>query len=155
MKAMDILKRCRSAEEDKTRLSQLIEQRRELLDGLTGPRMDANGGGRGSPDPDKTGRLMADIDELERKKAEREEEQEVEKVATTSMMDWLSLTEGKILHLYYIGGMNTSEIGRKEKYTVGYVRKEKRKAEGKLEMLSEEQVATLVPRWYLERMGER
>lgn len=155
MKAMDILKRCRSAEEDKARLTQLIDQRRELLDGLTGPRMDAIGGGRGSPDPDKTGRILADIDELERKKAEREEEQEVEKVATSSMMDWLSLTEGKILHLYYIGMMNTSEIGRKEKYTVGYVRKEKRKAEGKLEMLSEEQVATLVPRWYLERMGER
>ena len=86
MDAMTILSRCREAAHDIERLAQLIAQRRGVLDGLSGPQMDPNGGGRGSQDPDKVGRIVADIDELERKKQRREEEQEVEKVAVTAMI---------------------------------------------------------------------
>ena len=89
MDAMTILRRCREAGHDIERLEQLIAQRREVLDGLSGPQMDPNGGGRGGADPDKVGRIVADIDELERKKQRREDEHEVEKVAATAMMDWL------------------------------------------------------------------
>lgn len=150
MDAMTILKRCRAAERDIERLEQLIAQRRAVLDGLSGPQLDPNGGGRGGQDPDKTGRIVADIDELERKKQQREEEHEVEKVAVTAMMDWLPIMEGKVIFGYYVDGLTTAEISKKEKYTMGYVRKAKRRGEELLGMVYEEKISELVPRWYLE-----
>ena len=151
---MSILRSCRKAEQDKERLEQLIAQRREVLDSLSGPRMDPNGGGKGSPDPDKTGRIVADIDELERKLQQRRDEHEVEKVAVTAMMDWLPIMEGKVLHKYYVNGMTTAEIAKAEKYTMGYIRKAKRRGEELLRMVSLERVREVVPRWYLERREE-
>ena len=156
MDAMTILRRCREAAHDIERLAQLIAQRRGVLDGLSGPQMDPNGGGRGSQDPDKVGRIVADIDELERKKQRREEEQEVEKVAASAMMDLVPILEGKVLYAYYVNGMTTGEIARKEKYQAGYLRKVKRNGEELLRMLSEEKIATMVPGWYLrERSGRK
>ena len=156
MDAMTILRRCREAAHDIERLAQLIAQRRGVLDGLSGPQMDPNGGGRGSQDPDKVGRIVADIDELERKKQRREEEQEVEKVAVTAMMDWLPITEGKVLYHYYVNGLSTTEIARKEKYQASYLRKVKRNGEEMLRMVNPERVDELVPGWYMrERSGRK
>ena len=66
MNAMTIMKRCRTGKDDIARIQQRIEQRRDLLDSIGAPPMDPNGGGRGSGDKDKTGRILADIDLLER-----------------------------------------------------------------------------------------
>lgn len=150
MDAMTILRRCREAGHDIERLEQLIAQRREVLDGLSGPQMDPNGGGRGGADPDKVGRIVADIDELERKKQRREDEHEVEKVAATAMMDWLETTEGKVIFEFYVNNLTTAQIAKAKNYSQGYVRKVKANAEGKLRMVSEERISELVPRWYLE-----
>ena len=66
MNAITILKRCRAAKNDIERLQQRIEQRRDVLGSLSAPQADPNGGSHGTGDKDKIGRILADIDELER-----------------------------------------------------------------------------------------
>lgn len=149
MEAMTILKRCRTAKNDIQRLRQRIGQRRDVLTSLSAPQADPNGGSRGTGDKDKTGRILADIDQLEREIAARREAYEAEKVAACALMDMLPDLEGRVLYDYYVRCWDTPEIARKEKYTAGYVRKQKRSAEQLLEMLSPERVATVLPAWYL------
>ena len=153
MNAMTIMKRCRAAKSDVERLKQRIEQRRDVLDSLSAPQADLNGGSRGSGDKDKIGRILAEIDELEREKDARQEEGEVERVAACALMDMVPDLEGKILFGYYVKRLDTTAIARKEKYTMGYVRKVKRAAEQLLEMIGPERVDSTLPAWYLKEKG--
>ena len=123
MKAIIILKRCRAARNDIERLQQRIDQWQDVLTSLSAPQADPNGGSRGSGDKDKTGRIYAEIDALEREKTARQERAEVEKMATRALMDMVPDLEGKILFDYYARGWDTPRIAREEKYTAGYVRK--------------------------------
>ena len=145
MNAMTIMRRCRSGRDDIARIQQRIEQRRDLLDSIGAPPMDPNGGGRGNGDKDKTGRILGDIDLLEREMEARREAENAEKVAAVSLVEMVPDTEGKVLYDYYVKGWDTTEIARKEKYTPGYVRKTKRSGEKLLEMLGPERVAAVLP----------
>lgn len=153
MNAMEILKRCRAAKSDIERLQQRIEQRRDVLNSLSAPQADPNGGSRGSGDKDKIGRILAEIDELEREKDARQEEGEVERVAACALMDMVPDLEGKILFGYYVKRLDTTAIARKEKYQTSYVRRVKRDAEKLIEMLSEENVNRTLPAWYKKEKG--
>lgn len=149
MKAITILRRCRTAKEDIERLAQRIAQRHDVLTALSAPQADPNGVIRGGGGSDKMGRIMGDIDQLEREKTAREDAEQAEKMAACALMDMVPDLEGKILYAYYVRCVDTGEIARKEKYTPGYVRKTKRRAEQLLEMISEERVNALLPPWYL------
>lgn len=153
MKAITILKRCRAAKGDIERLKQRIEQRWDVLNSLSAPQADPNGGSRGTGDKDKTGRILAEIDELEREKEARDEAYEAEKVAALALTDMVPDLEGKVLFGYYVKRMDTPEIARKEKYTAGYVRKTKRNAEQLLDMLDPDKVNATLPAWYLREKG--
>ena len=156
MNAMTILNRCRAARSDISRLEQRIERWREILDGISAPQADPNGGSRGSGDKDKTGRILADIDLLEREIAARREAENVEKAAACALMDMVPELEGKVLYDYYVKRWDTPEIAKKEKYTAGYVRKAKRSGEQLLDMLSPERVRSTLPAWYLkEKEGDK
>lgn len=153
MKAIIILKRCRAARNDIERLRQRIDQWQDVLTSLSAPQADPNGGSRGSGDKDKTGRIYAEIDALEREKTARQERAEAEKVATRALMDMVPDLEGKILFDYYARGWDTPKIAREEKYTAGYVRKTKRAAEQLLDMLDPVRVDSTLPAWYLREKG--
>jgi hypothetical protein len=153
MKAIIILKRCRAARNDIDRLQQRIDQWRDVLTSLSAPQADPNGGSRGSGDKDKTGRIYAEIDALEREKTARQERAEAERVATRALMDMVPDLEGRVLYDYYVKRMDTPEIARKEKYTAGYIRKTKRNAEQLLDMLGQERVRSVLPPWYLREKG--
>ena len=153
MKAIIILKRCRAARNDIERLQQRIDQWQDVLTSLNAPQADPNGGSRGSGDKDKTGRIYAEIDALEREKTARQERAEVEKMATRALMDMVPDLEGKILFDYYARGWDTPKIAREEKYTAGYVRKTKRAAEQLLDMLDPVRVDSTLPAWYLREKG--
>lgn len=153
MKAIIILKRCRAARNDIERLQQRIDQWQDVLTSLSAPQADPNGGSRGSGDKDKTGRIYAEIDTLEREKTARQERAEVEKMATRALMDMVPDLEGKILFDYYARGWDTPKIAREEKYTAGYVRKTKRAAEQLLDMLDPVRVDSTLPAWYLREKG--
>ena len=153
MKAMTILKRCRSAKSDLSRIRQRIEQWREVLDSISAPQADPNGGSRGTGDRDKIGRILADIDALEREAEARKEAERAERVAVCALMDELPDLEGRVLYDYYVKRWDTGEIARKEKYTAGYVRKAKRNGEQLLEMIGSEKVDRTLPAWYLREKG--
>ena len=153
MKAMIILKRCRAAKSDIGRLQQRIDQWRDVLTSLSAPQADPNGGSRGTGDKDKTGKILADIDALEREIAARRDAYEAEKVSACALMDMVPDLEGRVLYDYYVKRWDTPEIARKEKYTAGYVRKTKRNAEQLLEMLDPDRVRGTLPAWYLREKG--
>lgn len=153
MNAMTILKRCRAAKSDIGRLQQRIDQWHDVLTSLSAPQADPNGGSRGTGDKDKTGKILADIDVLEREKEARKEAYEAEKVSACALMDMVPDLEGRVLYDYYVKRMDTPEIARKEKYTAGYVRKMKRNAEQLLDMLDPDRVKATLPAWYLREKG--
>ena len=155
MKALDILKRCRAARTDISRLQQRIDRWREMLDSIGAPQADPNGGSRGSADPDKVGRIMGEIDALEREIARRKEGQQAEAASALALLDTLPDLESKILYAYYVKRQDTPEIARREKYTAGYVRKVKRGGETLLDMLSAERVTATLPAWYLREEEDK
>ena len=123
MDAITILKRCRGAEEDLERLRQRLQQRHEILTAIGAPQPDPIGGGRGSVDPDKYGRIMADIDQLERQMQSRQEDYRAEAAAAAALMDLVPDLEGKVLYSYYVRRMSVPAIAKKESYQPGYLRK--------------------------------
>ena len=155
MRAITILKRCRAARSDMERLQQRIDQWRDVLTSLSAPQADPSGGSRGTGDRDKTGRIYAEIDALEREMTARREAAEAEKVAVRALMDMIPDLEGKVLFDYYAKGWDTPRIARQEKYTAGYVRKTKRNGEMLLDMLDPERVDGTLPPWYLREKGGR
>lgn len=154
MKAITILKRCREAEKDIARINVRIRQWREILDSLSAPQADPNGGSRSTGDPDKNGRVMAEVDQLERERQARQEAWEAEKVATQALLDMVPILESEVLYLYYVQQMDTTAIARRKKYTPGYVRKTKRGGEQLLAMLAPERVNGTLPAWYLKERRE-
>lgn len=150
---MEILKRCRAAKGDIERLEQRIAQRRDVLGNISAPQADPNGGSRTQGPGDKIPRILAEIDELERQKGVREDEERAEQAAAAALMDMVPILEGRVLFAYYVSRMDTSEIARKEKYTAGYVRKTKRNAEQMLAMISPERADRLLPPWYQREKG--
>ena len=155
MNAMTILNRCRAARNEIARLKQRIEQRYEILDGLSAPQADPIGGSHGSTDPDKIGRILADIDQLKREMKAREEAQMAEKASAVALLDMVPELESKVLYAYYVQGKDTTAIARKEKYQASYLRKVKRNAEQLLEMLSPDRVTGTLPAWYLRERWEK
>ena len=102
MDAMTILRRCRESDEDIRRLEQRIAQRRMAMDSLQAPQMDPNGGSRGSGDPDKTGRMVAELDLLERDRDRRNEERNAEIASACALLDMVPELESKVLYAYYV-----------------------------------------------------
>lgn len=149
MKALTILRRLREAKTDISRLQLRIDQRMEVLDSIGAPSPDPNGGSRGSADPDKIGRVMADVDLLEREMEGRKNAEKAEAASALILLDMLPDAENRVLYDYYVKRWDTPAIARKEKYTAGYVRKVKRSGEQLLEMVTAEQVAATLPAWYL------
>ena len=153
MDAMTILRRCRESEEDIRRLEQRIAQRRMAMDSLQAPQMDPNGGSRGSGDPDKTGRMVAELDLLERDRDRRNEERNAEIASACALLDMVPELESKILYGYYVLGEDTTVIAHRENFQPNYTRRKKRDGEKLLDLLTPERVAGTLPRWYLEREG--
>ena len=152
MKAIHLLERCRSADDEIERLRISVRQKRALATSISAPPGDPNGGGRGSGgDHDKIGRLAADIADLEERIAQREQEKSVEIAAASVLMDHLPGLESKILYGYYLRGESTGAVARRLKYQPNYVRRKKREAERILEELAPAQVAETLPRWYLQQ----
>lgn len=150
MNAVDILKHCRTAKREIEDIQEQINRKREILTALPTLKTDDTGGGHGTKEQDRTGRILADIDLLEREIQTREAERNAESIAAVTFLDRLPTIESKILYEYYIKMRSTEEIAAKNNYTGGYVRKSKRAAEKKLEFIRFEDIKYLFPEWYQE-----
>lgn len=153
MEAITIFKRCRAAAGDIRRLNQRIMQWRDAMTSISAPQADPNGGSHGTGDPDKNGRMLAEIDSLERSLAARKEARTVEIAAACVLLDQLQELESKVLHGYYIRQESIAAIARRLQYQDSYLRKVKINAEKALGDLTEDQVAAALPPWYLQEYG--
>lgn len=149
MKAMDILRRCRSAASDISRTQQRIAQRRDALTYIAAPQIRADGTDRSARSSDKTSELMADIDGLERALEQRRNQQQAEIVAALVLLDCLPETDSGILYRYYIKRDSVPSIAAAMGFTDGYIRKVKADAESRLDSLQEARVAAALPAWYM------
>lgn len=147
---MVILQRCREAAEEIAQIEARIRRQRETMEAMGGMRMDPIGGGKGTADPDRMGRMMAKLDGIEREKARRERERDAEIYSAGLLVDMLPNLEGEILHQYYVMGLSTGQIGRKMGYTGSYVRKKKADGEAVMgQIISPERAAGTLPEWYV------
>ena len=153
MEAITILKRCRAAAGDIRRLTQRIQQRRDAMTSIASPQADPNGGSHGQSDPDKIGRMLAEIDDLEQNLEARKQARTVEIAAACVLLDKLPELESSVLHGYYIRQESTANIARRLKYQDSYLRKVKVNAEKALGELTADQVAAALPSWYLREYG--
>lgn len=154
MDALTILKRCRAADEDIRRLEQRIQQRRDAMTSINAPQADPDSGSRGPRDPDKIGKILGDIDILERRLTARKQARNVELAAACVLLDGLQAMESSVLHAYYVRQEDTAVIARRMKYRDSYIRKIKARGERHLSAMAPEQVAATLPPWYLKEQGE-
>ena len=154
MEAITILKRCRNAAGDIRKLRESIQRRREALYNIGAPQADPNGGSRSQGEHDKTGKLLGDIDALERRLEARNQARPVELAAACVLLDMLPELESKVLHAYYIKHESTPGIARRLKYQESYIRKVKRRGENILGELTPDQVGETLPAWYLRNEGK-
>ena len=153
MEAITIFKRCRAAAGDIRRLTQRIQQRRDAMTSISAPQADPNGGSHSQGDPDIMGKMMADIDELERSLEARKQARTVEIAAACVLLDKLQDPESSVLHGFYIKQESTASIARRLKYQDSYIRKVKINGEKALGELTADQVAAALPPWYLREYG--
>lgn len=155
MDAITILRRCRQSQIEIERLETQVWQRRDAMSSLQGPRMDPDGGSRPTGDQDKIGRMIGDVDAIERRLQDRRQEQAVETASSCAMLDMLPDLESRVLYGYYVKRMTTAQVAKRERYQESYVRKVKRRGENALRLLTPERVRDTLPRWYLERETEK
>ncbi len=153
MKAITILRRCREAGGDMSRIFQRIDRRREAMLNITPP-AEHDGGGRGTSEQDKFAALVGDIDGLERAAKARQDAYRVELAAACVLLDALPEAESGVLHEYYVKGQKVSVIALKKGCTDGYIRKVKAEAERLLSQIPEERVVATLPAWYLREGGK-
>ena len=155
MQAMVILKRCRDAKKEISRLNLRIQQREELAGSIGAPALDPNRVGRsGGGDPDKNGRLAAEIVDLKEELRRRRERKAVEEASSCALVDFAPELESKVLYGYYVLRQSTEDIAVAEKYQPGYIRRIKRQGEEIMRLLDPGKVASTLPKWYLEEFGD-
>ena len=153
MNGLTILKRCRTADGDMTRIRQRIQRRREAMECIT-PRMDA-AGGRGPAESDKVSAFVAAITQLEAELAARDQARSAEVASACVLLDTLPDVEGSVLHAYYVKRLSIPAIARRMGYTDGYIRKLKKGGEALLDALPADVITDSLPAWYLRDRPER
>ena len=152
MTAMQILERCRAAENDKQTMRDRIRRYRESATRVTAALDGIRAGGSSQ---DKLAEIMAEIDQLERAIAQRDLEYAAEAAAACKLLDMLPENESKVLDRYYLYGNPLTAIARELSYSYGYVRTLKSAACLHLENIPESMVGALMPAWYIECEREK
>ncbi len=97
--------------------------------------------------------MVADIDALERQLEARKQARGAELAAACALLDDLPELESSVLYGYYIGMESAASMARRMKYQDSYIRKVRRNGEKLLNELSGDQVAAVLPTWYMHRYG--
>lgn len=152
MNAMDVLSRCRGAEERIRRTKTQIRQRRQAAAAIPSPM-----GREGPPDAadgDRTARWAAEIDRLERQLRHQVERQIAETAAACLLLDRLGENESAVLYGYYVSGETVAALSRRLKYSESYIRRLKARGEGALRRLGEDEVRAALPNWYVKEESD-
>lgn len=146
MNAMTILNRCRAAERDMAEIEERIRQRRDAMTMLSAA--PGREGGQG-PARDRMAETAAAIADMERQLEDRRARHAVELVAVSALSETLDGAEGRVVYLYYGKGLTARAVARRLKYTEGYIRQLRKRAEDRLREIEGERLMEYAPAWYL------
>ena len=130
MTALDVFKRYKDADREIEGLEERIERRRALAEGNGSPKLDANGGGRGSRDASM--RLLdyvGDLTELETKLARRKQLKGEDRLCCLYLAEQLEERYGKAMLLTYVEGMGLKETATRMGYSLSQVKRIRQTAE--------------------------
>ena len=147
---MELMERCRRIDADRRSLRERIQRWWDVANRMGGGSYDLSGvhGGSGG---DRMADIMGELDQAERSLQRREREYQAEIVAVNALLEPLPDLDQAIMHRYYISGDTLSAIATGLGYSYGYVRVRKSAACSRLEQLTPQKVARLLPGWYFER----
>ena len=145
--AMEILERCRRAEDDKRRLQERIDMYWDAAGHMTAS-LDGIGA-RSTGEADHTGALLAKIDAVEREIKQRDDEYNVEVLAASQLLETLPDLECSIMTGFYIRRESLKEICANKNRSYGHVSRCKSMATRRLRAISAEEVMKLLPEWYI------
>lgn len=151
MTAMEVLERCRSAQEDIRLLEARLTRYRESAERITSTI--GGTGSRGTGEPDRMAAIVAEVDAIEHAIARRKVDYAAEAAAACRLMDGLSEMECKVLDGYYIDGKSLALLAREMTYSYGYVRAVKATAVKRILSIDDAVVTRCLPKWYRERYG--
>ena len=151
--AMEILERCRRAEDDKRRLRERIDMYWDTAEHMTAS-LDGIGS-RSTGEADHTGALLAKIDAVEREIKQRDEEYTAEITAACQLLETLPDLECSIMTGYYVRRQSLKEICADKKKSYGHVSRCKTAATRPLRAISEGEVIKLLPDWYIAKNGSK
>ena len=155
MNGMTVLRRCLTADGEIAAIRGMIRRREDAMRQIGGMRMDPIGGGKGTGDGDRYGRMMGEISELEDRLRDRQEARTAEAMSAVSILDMVEdELEREVLHRYYLLKEKTGDIARAKKYGEGYVRKKKREGETTVGEIPGEKIDGTLPGWYLKKWKE-
>ena len=146
--AMEILERCRRAEDDKRRLQERIDIYWDVAGHMTAS-LDGIGS-RSTGEVDHTGAVISKIDAVERKIKQRDDEYNAEVLAASQLLERLPDFECSIMTGYYIRRKSIKEICASTKRSYGHVSRCKTAATRRLRAISAEEVMRLLPEWYIK-----
>ena len=150
-----ILRRCFAADGEIEALQFQYDLEREMATDVS-PKLEAAGdrhaAGTHSEKVAKGGCEMANrLDEIEKRKACRS----AEKIAVARMLKRLPLSQGKLIHLYYIKRIPLGVAAHKLGFSYGYARRVKKEAIEKLEAIPDDEVTAMMPPDYTFTLTEQ
>lgn len=145
--AMEILERCRRAEEEKRRLTEKINMYRETAGHLTAS-LDGIGA-RSTGEADHMTTMVAKIDAVERELRQRDKEYTAEMNAACQLLEALPDLECSIMSRFYVRGQTVKAIAKDLGYSYGHVSRCKTEAIRRLREIGEGEVMRLLPIWYI------
>lgn len=147
MNAVEVLARCRQADEDIAAIESNIAWYRELATNVT-PKMDPIGGGHGGGIKDQTAAYAVEIARLEGNLETRKREKDAEEVASTKLINLLPVTVRSVMHRFYVMRETLNMVASHENYSYGYTRNMKADGLKMAREINESDVRTALPDWY-------
>lgn len=146
MNAIDILKRCRSAESELKLLDERIARYRACA---TDSAAHINPAGRvqGSGG-DALSAFAVEIGDCEQERQQRQREYKAESYCACKLLDALPETECTILYRFYVGGQTVNGIASALSFTTNYVKRKKADGLALAAEIDPALIQSLMPDWY-------
>lgn len=146
MDAITILRRCRRYNDDVEGLAERIERRRSLATRMTAG-YGSTGGGHGSAETDRIGAFVADLEQMQRQLAHRNERYDAERIAVVEMLDAIDVRQARAIELYYVENRTMEGVADVMGFTVQHARRVRKDAEGALIAMGD--ISAMLPEWYV------
>ena len=146
MNAIDILNRCRSAQDDIRRLEERMARYRDCATDSSA-HINPNGRVQGAGG-DALAEFAGEICYCEQQRDRRKREYKAESYCACKLLDKLPETECTVLYRFYMNGQTVDGIAAAIGLTANYVKRKKADGLARLAQIEPKTVLELLPEWY-------